>query len=299
MSRTSARGSWLRSTFLLFPCLLLVVAATPSRADDPPVESKRTSSCYPCQDYVKGLRGKGNFGVLVDQRAGPPFGGTHHLAEDVWLPAGTEVRSIADGRVRYSAFSPTWTDAKGVVHWNLGNVIVIEHELSPAEGDLTHVCSFYVHLGDDRAVKVGDEVKRGQRIGSIGKDRSEENGRYPVHLHFGIHKGPYFQVTETLKRELEREATTTGLPVGIRQDGTPRFVVGKIERFEHQKDDTLVIHLEGGEKSVYSLEIASNAPPDSKRPPPPDIAHWCVGYGEKLTVAEWLRPSEWIGRHAH
>lgn len=111
---------------------------------------RRTTFVPPCDDYAKGLRGKGNFGVLVDPSQGPPFGGTYHLAEDVWLPAKTEVRAVADGLVRYSAFSPTWTDAKGTVHWNLGNVIVIEHELAPPEGDLTHVCSLYVHLGADR-----------------------------------------------------------------------------------------------------------------------------------------------------
>lgn len=38
-------------------------------------------SVYPCKEYLDGLRGKGNFGVLVDKaEAGSVFKGTYHLA---------------------------------------------------------------------------------------------------------------------------------------------------------------------------------------------------------------------------
>lgn len=139
-------------------------------------------------------------------------------------------------------------------------------------------------------------MKRGQRIGSIGKDRSEENGRYPVHLHFGIHRGPYFQVTDTLRREIEQDARTTGLPISGQPGEPPRFVRAKVETIELLDEATIAIHLEGGEQSIQSLEIGSTVPKDGVHAPPPDIMNWCVGYGEKSTVAEWVRPSEWIAQ---
>ena len=90
---------------------------------------------FPCDGYLRGLRGQGNFGSLITATVSP-FRGTHHLAEDCWLPAGTEVRSAAAGVVRYSDFSPSWIDEQKVTHWNLGNVVVIEHRLDPPNGDL-------------------------------------------------------------------------------------------------------------------------------------------------------------------
>src|SRR3989442_836308 len=81
------------------------------RSQDAPAPEPAPRFQLPCDGYVGALRGAGNFGVLIPAD-GSPFGGTWHLAEDVWLPAGTEVRSIAAGVVRYSDFSPSWTDAQ-------------------------------------------------------------------------------------------------------------------------------------------------------------------------------------------
>jgi len=263
-------------------------------AQDGEVEApKRTPFTWPCDGYLRGLRGRGNFGVLVRGDRNSPFAGTHHLAEDVWLAAGTEVRSVAGGRVVYSDFSPTWTDANGHTHWNLGNVIVIEHDPEPAEGKLEQVCSFYVHLSKERLVEVGDQVRRGQPIGFIGADRSEENGRYPEHLHFGIHQGPYRQLSPAWKRNLIRDAATSGLPVDDRATGKMKFVQGKIVEVKRIGDDTAAFRFESGEVSYMSLEVGSTAPGEK----PADIMHWCEGYGDQQTVSEWLKPSEWIARH--
>ena len=92
--------------FLALPCAFELAAEARSRM----VRAAPTSFALPCETYARGLRGGGNFGVRVPS-PGTPFHGTWHLGEDVWLPAGTPVRAIADGIVRYSAFSPTWTDA--------------------------------------------------------------------------------------------------------------------------------------------------------------------------------------------
>jgi murein DD-endopeptidase MepM/ murein hydrolase activator NlpD len=262
------------------------------RSQDAPAPKPAPRFQLPCDGYVAALRGPGNFGVLIPAD-GSPFGGTWHLAEDVWLPAGTEVRSIAAGVVRYSDFSPSWVDAKKQVHWNLGNVVVIEHRLDPPVDGLDTICSVSVHLAADRRVQVGDVVARGQIVGRIGKDRSEENGFYPAHLHFGIHRGPYLQIAPSFRRELAAEARTTGIPNG---DGPP--IRGEIELVP-QGETSVLVRAKTDPKSardprapsvLLSLLVGSTAP--GKKPA--DIAAWCSGYGEKETVEEWLAPSKWI-----
>jgi murein DD-endopeptidase MepM/ murein hydrolase activator NlpD len=243
---------------------------------------------FPCDGYLRGLRGEGNFGVLIT-RKDSPFTGSHHLAEDLWLPAGTEVRSVAAGIVRYSDFSPSWTDQRGRVHWNLGNVIVIEHPLEPAADGLAAVCSLYAHLGSDRRVAAGDRVERGQAIGSIGKDRSEENGLYPVHLHFGLHRGPYYQIPPAWRRGLEEAARTTGIVVG-----TEPPVRGEIEFRRISETSVLVRAKQDRASVVLSLLVGSTAPGRK----PADIMAWCSGYGDRETVDEWLCPSRWIAARA-
>ncbi|MCP3918390.1 MAG: M23 family metallopeptidase [bacterium] len=242
---------------------------------------------WPCDDYSSSVHGK-SFGAHVT-RKGSPFRGSWHLAEDVWQPGGTEVRAVADGVVRYSAFSPTWTEATGIVHWNLGNVIVIEHTLDPpekvGETELAAVCSFYVHLAADRRVQVGDRVARGQVIGRIGVDKSDENGRYPAHLHFGLHRGPYVQVPPSLVRELSAAArSTTGLRFG------DQVLRGELDFRMSGETSVLITAKESGESMLFSLLVGSTAPKD----PPPDIMAWCEGYGPQETLAEWLAPSKFL-----
>ncbi len=259
-------------------------------AQDPRPAPVAPTFAWPCANYLKGLQDGGNFGTYVDAKASP-FHGSWHLAEDVWLPGGTEVRAIADGVVTYSAFSPTWTDEKGGVHWNLGNVIVVEHTFAAPIGDLSAVCSFYVHLAADRRVKVGDTVKTGQVLGRIGADKSEENGRYPAHLHFGIHRGPYVQIPPAFERELRKAARSkAGLVIG------PYALRGELEiRRRGQTDVAIRDPLSKGDV-VLSLLVASTAPKD----PPPDIMCWCEGYGARETLDEWLQPSAFLrARGAH
>lgn len=253
----------------------------------PAQETRPIGFVHPCLGYAKALGAKGNFGLHV-QSKGSPFDGSWHLAEDVWLPAGTEVRAIADGIVRYSDFSPTWTDEKKQVHWNFGNVIVIEHELAPPVEELAAICSLYVHLAADRRVKAGERVTRGQVIGRIGADHSEENGHYPAHLHFGLHRGPYLQVPPAFERELRRAATSKeGLRVG------PDVLRGELEIVRKGADEVLITTRENKKGVVLSLLVGSTAPKD----PPPDIMCWCEGYGPQETLSEWLEPSTFLARH--
>ncbi len=281
------------SVFAGIGCALLSLIASLLLATDErpgkPLDKPEPRFAFPCASYVRGLeQGKGNFGMLVTNKQSP-FAGTWHLAEDVWLPAGTEVRSIADGVVKYSAFSPTWTDARGGIHWNLGNVIVIEHALDPRVDELAAICSFYVHLAADRRVAVGDKVKVGQVIGRIGKGESEENGRYPAHLHFGIHRGTYLQIPPSFEREVRAAAASKdGYRVG------PYVFRGEVTFRLVNEDSVLIKATEGEASGLMSLLVGSTAPKD----PPPDIMCWCKGYGDEKTVDEWIKPSEFLGRFA-
>jgi murein DD-endopeptidase MepM/ murein hydrolase activator NlpD len=275
----------------LGPSLLAALAAVPcsptARPQDAGAEDVEPRFAWPCDDYSKSVHGK-SFGAHVT-RKGSPFDGSWHLAEDVWMPPGTEVRAVADGVVRYSAFSPTWTDDAGFVHWNLGNVIVIEHPLDPPEklGDdeLAALCSFYVHLAADRRVAVGERVARGQAIGRIGADESDENGRYPAHLHFGLHKGPYVQIPPSLVRDLAEAARSKdGLRFGA------QVLRGELELRLSGESSVLITAKESGESVLFSLLAGSTAPVD----PPPDIMTWCAGYGARETLDEWIEPSSFL-----
>ncbi len=262
------------------PFLLVLSALFPANP------ASATEFVLPCEGYEQGLRDGGNFGALIAGDRAAPFAGSYHLGEDVWLPEGTEVRSIAQGTVVYSDFSPSWKDERGATHWNLGNVIIIEHRLDPPEDGLDAVCSVSVHLGADRRVAVGDAVAAGQVIGTIGKGRSEENGGYPAHLHFGLHKGPYLQISPAWTRHLEEEARARGLPAG--ENGA--LIRGEITVARASPTSALVRFPESGASLVLSLLTGSTAPGRK----PADIAGWCHGYGDRLAVEEWLRPSTWI-----
>jgi murein DD-endopeptidase MepM/ murein hydrolase activator NlpD len=151
------------------------------------------------------------------------------------------------------------------------------------------VCSIHVHLAADRRVQVGERVTRGQLIGRIGADRSEENGRYPVHLHFGIHRGPYIQVPPALVRELCAAAASE---VGLRFGDV--VLRGELELRRVGESSVLITAKADGSDALPSLLVGSTAPVD----PPPDIMGWCEGYGDRETLSEWIRPSTFLREHS-
>lgn len=99
-----------------------------------------------------------------------PFGENHHLGQD-WngvrggdSDLGDPVHSVANGVVVLAE------DLSG--GW--GNVVVVAHRV-----DRQVVTSLYGHL-DRMTVEVGDEVDRGELVGTIG----DAHGVYIPHLHF-------------------------------------------------------------------------------------------------------------------
>jgi murein DD-endopeptidase MepM/ murein hydrolase activator NlpD len=101
-----------------------------------------------------------------------------HFGED-WNGRGGGNTDLGDA---------VYSTANGIVVWaydvrsGWGNVVIIRHAYrDPSTGQVKHCDSLYGHL-HAMWVKVGQKVKRGQQIGTIGSNR----GMYAAHLHFEI-----------------------------------------------------------------------------------------------------------------
>ncbi|MCW1922246.1 M23 family metallopeptidase [Luteolibacter arcticus] len=150
-----------------------------------------------------------------------------HFGED-WNGAGggdtdmgAPVYSIGDGVV-------TWAYD---VHQGWGNVVIIRYAYrDPASGQVRFIDALYGHLRE-MLVKVGQIVKRGQQVGTIGNNR----GMYAAHLHFeirhnlsiGMHRESvardmtnWADPTEFIKkyRRLNRDWGKAAMPLGTYQE---------------------------------------------------------------------------------
>lgn len=108
-----------------------------------------------------------------------PFRTTRHLGDDLngiggWnSDLGDPVYASGTGRVIYC----------GVPSEGWGNMVILGHRVpeAPALGTFRVIETVYAHM-DTVGVKLGDTVRRGQQIGSVGT----ANGHYLAHLHFEI-----------------------------------------------------------------------------------------------------------------
>jgi hypothetical protein len=120
--------------------------------------------------------GKPDGGGYYTARGFTPNG---HLGED-WNGRGGGDSDLGD---------PIYSTANGivVVSENIGigwgNCIIVRHAYRDTSGRISMVDSQYGHLLR-RLVSVGQQVKRGDVIGTMGGN----NGMYPVHLHFEMRK---------------------------------------------------------------------------------------------------------------
>lgn len=162
--------------------------------DDGHAEPPRaTRFMAPVRGYVDPKRT--SFGWHMD-KAQEVFANSVHVGDDVgWEQDHLTVVCIAAGLVKHVAFTPTW-----------GHLVVVEHQLA----DGARVCSLYGHLSPMLLVKPGDRVLDGQKLGSVGRSFTVENGGYLAHLHFGIHRGPFVQEQRWICGYVAPDAFSTG-----------------------------------------------------------------------------------------
>ena len=98
---------------------------------------------------------------------GASRGGRSHEGQDLFAPAGTPLRAVADGRV-------IETGNNG----GRGNYVAIWD----AEARRTYV---YLHLREPAPVRPGERVRAGERVGSVGCTGS----CWGDHLHFEVRRG--------------------------------------------------------------------------------------------------------------
>jgi murein DD-endopeptidase MepM/ murein hydrolase activator NlpD len=112
------------------------------------------------------------------------FGVKGHMGSD-WngingenTDLGDPIYATSEGMVIFSGYAG--------VGW--GDCMIIAHRL-PGHFRDHQIDSLYAHV-QDRMVQVGDVVKRGQKIGTIGT----AYGRYFAHLHFEIRRRPWMGI---------------------------------------------------------------------------------------------------------
>ncbi len=96
-----------------------------------------------------------------------------HMGVDIWTKADRPVFSFYDGEVAYLQNNKQEGD--------YGPTLVLRYEL-----EFVTLYALYGHLSEMSLEnnEVGDEVKKGQQIGTLGT--AEVNGGWPPHLHFQL-----------------------------------------------------------------------------------------------------------------
>lgn len=144
----------------------------PGTGAPPPAALKAGSSSGSAQRGTVGkcgVEGRPCFEWPVDGEVGATFGprdGKHHDGLDILAKRGTEIGAAHDGTVLYSG-----DEIKGY-----GNLVLLRND----DGIIT----VYAH-NDSNAVKEGDRVKKGQKIGEVGDTGSAT----ATHLHFEVRVG--------------------------------------------------------------------------------------------------------------
>lgn len=133
--------------------------------------------------------------IYYDQKPGQPSDRERtnlHLGIDCVVENGSPVFAIYDGEVmgmevvdknKQELFE---NNGQGLYRGEggYGNMILLRHEL----GEKTFY-SLYGHLAAPEKIPIiGDLIKKGEIIGTVGKSFSLENGGWPAHLHFNILK---------------------------------------------------------------------------------------------------------------
>lgn len=137
------------------------------------------------------------FGIHITPDTSPiqpeKFSG-YHTAVDVEFPytiSDVPVVAIADGEVVAS---------KTVSGY--GGMVIIKHTIN----DDKNILSVYGYLDETRSIDKNVDVKQGNIIGYLGKDKTKETDFERRHLHFGIIKGDDIDYRGYINNKDELEA---------------------------------------------------------------------------------------------
>jgi murein DD-endopeptidase MepM/ murein hydrolase activator NlpD len=254
-----------------------------------------------------------------------------HLGADVgWYRVGEPVYAVANGIVRASqgeedvsgkveggggtanrvgtskAPSPGPSPkGRGSKKLEWGNFVVIEHKLS----DGKYATTIYGHLANERLVNVGDEVRAGQQIGTIGT--TKVNGGYKPHLHLGVRDGRMAEVGRKLVLMLGATDRPTPRAAGDGGNAEPSPNLslrgrGILVEIAAVREDAIV--LKGAEALPSELQMGLDGRKFAVRKtgaqaevdsaflyyvPSPEFL--IVGYG--LSTEGWRDPMEFLREH--
>lgn len=121
-----------------------------------------------------------------------------HLGDDIVAEPGAQVCSIGEGEIVWAEVRVGSPEKR-----NWGGLVIIEHKKSQIP--MTNAQSnpkpqipipetFYALYGHitSMAVKVGEKVQGGQKVGEVAAGETPENGWWKIpHLHFAIYVGPW------------------------------------------------------------------------------------------------------------
>lgn len=110
---------------------------------------------------------------MMEGNNGPKWR-TVHIGHDFCAPAGTAVFAPMDGTIHSFQNNDNFCD--------YGPTIILEHK--PNDELVFYTLYGHLSLNSIQDVKIGDKVKKGQQIASIGD--ISENGHWPPHLHFQV-----------------------------------------------------------------------------------------------------------------
>jgi murein DD-endopeptidase MepM/ murein hydrolase activator NlpD len=186
-------GAPRKPTILILLALLLAMLA--------PVHAQQRIARVPLADgfdYPVGKPDAAGYYKARGMRLRPPV----HFGED-WNGAGGGDSDMG---------APVYSIGDGVVTWaydvrqGWGNVVIIRYAYrDPASGQVRFIDALYGHLRE-MLVKVGQIVKRGQQVGTIGNNR----GMYAAHLHFEIRHNLYIGMhRESVARDMTNWADPT------------------------------------------------------------------------------------------
>jgi len=121
-----------------------------------------------------------------------------HLGLDIWIEANTSIYAPLAGTIH--------SFKNNTNHGDYGPTIILKHHI---EGVEFYTLYGHLSLAAIRDLEVGVEVKKGERIATLGT--AEVNGDYPPHLHFQIikdiqeYKGDYPGVSNQLDLAFYKE----------------------------------------------------------------------------------------------